>query len=267
MGSTPITGRPTRGGVGDATGPRGPLVIAVSLLAVVVAGCGIGRPMPRHASAPREVEQRRVLFFGDSLLVSAEPEITQRLATKGMSATVENGARNGASPVHRTWISSDRTPQEELQFLLDTFDPDIVVGNFTGNGFADWDVWDGAVTAMTTAVRDSGAAMYWTIPPYVGGRYVDAARWAEAVSYFETLPERDPLAAGHMIDWRTALRPQNDQIWVGGAGPLSSRYATTLTGEGGGVVRSRDEIHTTHAGDQRLAAWTTWAIRGEWSIA
>lgn len=247
--------------------PARAAVLVVSLLAMLIAGCGIGHPMPQHDSAAPHLDGERILFFGDSLLVSAGPEIVQRLADKAMVAIVENGARNGASPVHGTWISTDRTPQEQLQFLIDSFDPDIVVGNFTGKGFADWDTWDRAITAMTSAVRDSGAVMYWTIPPYVGGRYVDADQWAKAVSYFETLPEREPLAAGHMIDWRTALRPQNDQVWVGSIGPIGSRYASSLTGEGGGTVRARDEVHTTHTGDRRIARWTTWAIRSEWGIS
>ncbi|MCZ7531412.1 MAG: hypothetical protein M5U31_14390 [Acidimicrobiia bacterium] len=252
----------------ETTGPpTRAAALVVSLLAMLMVGCGIGHPMPQHDNAPPHVDENRVLLFGDSLLVSAAPEITRRLADKGMSATVENGAKNGASPVHATWISTNRTPQEQLQFLIDSFDPDIVVGNFTGNGFADWNAWDAAVTTMTTTVRDSGAVMYWTIPPYIGGRYLDDDQWAKAVSYFETLPARDPLAAGHMIDWRTALRPKNDQVWVGSIGPIGSRYATSLTGEEGGTVRARDEVHTTDTGDRRLASWTTWAIRGEWDIA
>lgn len=245
---------------------------ALALVAVFAAGCGIGYVQPQHNNASG-APTKRVLLFGDSLMVAAGPEITTRLAAKGMAATVTNGADNGASPVLYPWPGTNHGPHTELQALLDTHDPDVVVVNFTGNGFAGgqagWDQWDANIDAMSSAIRASGAVVYWTIPPYVGGLHVDADAWARAVWYFAALPNTDPLTAGKQPDWRTALRPIDDVVDHNGQ-IIASRFAFELEYAEDGLVRTvrpPDAIHTTGAGDERLARWTTWTLRGEWGIS
>lgn len=246
--------------------------LAALVATLTLAGCGVGYVQPQHDNATGGVEAKRVLLYGDSLMVSAAPEITARLAAKGMTATVINGADNGASPVLYPWPGTNHGPHTELADLLATHKPDIVIANFTGNGFAPgtagWNQWHANITAMSSAIRDAGAVVYWTIPPYVGGLHVDADAWAAAVWYFAGLPNLDPLAAGRQPDWRTALRPVDDVVDHNGQ-VIGSRFAYELEYPEDGLVRTvrtSDAIHTTAAGDERLARWTTWTLRAEWGI-
>lgn len=240
----------------------------IALLVLALAGCGVGYRVPQHGNASG-APTKRVLFFGDSIMVATAPTIAARMTAKGMRAVFAYGADNAGTPVQRNWVGTSHTPRQELQRLLDSFDPDIVIANFAGHEFSNWNAWDSAIDAMSKAIRDSGAVVYWTIPPYIGDRYVDADQWEPAVWYFAALPNSDPLAAGHMVDWRTALRPQKDQVFYEGKGPYKSRFAYNLLyiedGKGR-KVRLTDQIHPTPDGKDRIARWTTWALRGEWGI-
>lgn len=242
--------------------------LLIGLLLVALTGCGVGYRTPQHHNASGAAT-KRVLFFGDSIMVATAPAIAARMTAKGMSAVFKYGADNAGTPVQRKWVGTSHTPREELQSLLDSFDPDIVIANFAGHEFASWNAWDTAIGTMSDTIRGSGATVYWTIPPYIGNRYVDGDRWSGAVWYFASLPSRDPLAAGHIIDWRTALRPQNDKVWYKGTGPYASSFAYELVypeDDKGRRVRLTDQIHPTAAGKDRIARWTTWTLRGEWGI-
>lgn len=238
------------------------------LVLVVLGGCGIGYTVPQHHNA-RGAPAKRVLFFGDSIMKSTAPVIADRMRAKGMSAVFKFGAVNAGTPVQATWVGTNHSPLQELLLsLLDSFDPDIVVANFAGHEYSNGNAWDTAVDAMSRAIRDSGATVYWTIPPYIGNSYIDGTRWRPAVSYFAALPKTDPLAVGHMIDWRTALRPQKDRVLLG-ARQLTSTFAYDLWASEdhrAHRVWLRDEIHPGPEGKDRMARWTTWTLRREWGI-
>ncbi|MEZ5171529.1 MAG: SGNH/GDSL hydrolase family protein [Acidimicrobiia bacterium] len=242
------------------------LAAALCLL-LVLGGCGIGYAVPQHHNA-QGAPTKRVLFFGDSIMKSTAPVIAARMQAKGMRAVVKYGAANAGTPVQATWVGTSHSPLRELQSLLDSFDPDIVIANFAGHEFRSWKAWDASIDAMSQAIRASGATVYWTIPPFIGNTYIDGDAWKPAVYYFAGLPSSDPQAAGHMIDWNRAMRPANDQVWLNGR-PLQAKFAYDLWApedRTGHRVWLRDEIHPSPEGKDRIARWTTYAIRSEWGM-
>jgi hypothetical protein len=249
-----------------AVARRGVLLICVVSL-VCLAGCGIGNVIPRPDAAPPDAPTKRILLVGDSLMLQAEPAISDTLAWYHLPAEIFDVAVGGSSPTCFYPCDSPPpnmpTPVEWVQEAVAAYQPDIVLCDWGFNVDQHYDDpgFDQAAYRSATldaeeqiadVVHDAGVPLYWALAPQI----VDP--WWNAI--IDTNADRAANLPAHgvtIFSWRAALDTRD------------GFYADSLLEpENGSIVQVRadDHAHLATAGANRVAAWTVAAIRPQWDI-
>jgi len=231
---------------------------SVPLLAVLVAGC-YGKTMPVNSAAPATCVPTRILFVGDSVLANASQAIRDEFSSNGYNNELKFVTRAGSTVAEYSAI--DRapwfwaTPRDELQWYLDTFQPDVVVAEWGANkvetlwwgGFdwlMPWAVANG-MQDVKNRVAAAGAQLFWTTIP------IRNAHDGQAVNDFVNGVVNDQLIHGlgvPLVDWRDAVVPEG--------GPVYAESLQYHEDEQVHVVRTKDGIHLSTDGNIRAAKWT-----------
>jgi hypothetical protein len=242
----------------------------VVLLAVVpvlmLAGCGLGNPVPTSTYGAPAMATEKVALIGDSLLLQADGPIRDTLAWYHLPADVIGLEAGGSSLL--CWFQcgpapdgSAMTPLESVSQSMAKYRPDIVITDWGFNIDSHYDdpgfdqaayrarLLDAEIQ-MTNIVTATGAHLYWADSPQILNPWNNGLLDTNADRAF-ALP---PLGVT-IISWRRALDDTN------------GNYADWLDVSGLGdwqQVRADDHSHLAPDGANRVAAWTVAAIRTEW---
>jgi hypothetical protein len=222
-------------------------VVAVAVVGVVVAG-GLALVLTRDDSdeppaflspcgtviEPQgDVRTQKVLIIGDSIMAQASCDLAGRLAAAGMESHLHAVSGSGLLSGMTKW-------NRAIDELLDSVDPDVVIGEFVGNyngrpavdgdgrpivkdSEAWYALWQERAKDLTDSVHDAGAQMIWVSAPPMD----DGGRAARLFQGFSQLGDRT-LPSGQAL-----------------AGPNGEWIATCGSGPG---LRDPDTVHLTPAG-------------------
>jgi hypothetical protein len=209
------------------------LVVGVGVLAVVVAGglvLVLTRDDPDEPPAflspcgtviePQgDVRTQTVLIIGDSIMAQASCPLAGKLAAAGMESHLHAVSGSGLLSGMTKW-------NRAIDDLLDSVDPDVVIGEFVGNyngkpavdgngqpiakdSEAWYALWQKRAQELTDRVHDAGAQMIWVSAPPMD----DGGRAARLFQGFAPLGDR-ALPSGQALGG-----PNGEWIATCGSGP------------------------------------------------
>jgi hypothetical protein len=246
------------------------LGVALVALAVLSGGCGFAVPWPATGASP-PTDPHHVLVFGDSLMGETAGPLADRLAARGVDATVLSEHVNGsglASPI--LGLTPDHYVADQLDANPDT---DTVVFMWSGAcarpcpetyGSPEfYDAWFAEVAAITKLAQDRGLHVLWasgppsppTPVPSTNGvyEYLD-----DGVFTISAMTRSFAITNGiSWVSWWSALCAEDGFL---------GHYDKYLWYDGAvHQVRAFDDLHLSADGGARTAYWTEAALEQVWA--
>lgn len=242
----------------------------ILLVAIIAGALAIQNRKTYRSEAKAGGTCKKILFIGDSLMPITAQYTERALKEKGycVRAVIPQGSGTGSAIGSTVGVDWHKT----LPRLLDSYKPDILVGEFAGNniltgidrGSAKWhELSQQGVLNLVNEAEKRTIKTYWIVPPKIQWACNSNHYYQRGLDDFRLwvrnqLPLLEPQL--QMLDWSSVISPGDvytDSLTIDGQEITVRTKADPLIGA--------DCIHFTHEGSKLVAAYTAENLEKEWN--